>query len=186
MSDGHYNVLFLSNRNTARSIFAEAVMNRMGRGNSSGFSAGIRPADQLDPMVRDVLQVAQYPTDTLHPKHWTEFAGADAPPLDFVFTLCDPTVGEPLPHWPGRPVTADWRYPDPLGCYFPVGENRRYFRRLGASVSGPQFLAFWPIGGRFRAPVSGRDFSISVSQVAETGSIADRDGFATSLSACLA
>ena len=87
MSDGHYNVLFLSNRNTARSIFAEAVMNRMGRDNFSGFSAGLRPADELDPLACDVLQVAQYPLNGLHPKHWTEFAGADAPPLDFVFSL---------------------------------------------------------------------------------------------------
>jgi arsenate reductase (thioredoxin) len=69
MSDGHYNVLFLSNRNTARSIFAEAVMNRVGRENFTGFSAGMRPADHLDPLVCDILRVAQYPTDGLYPKH---------------------------------------------------------------------------------------------------------------------
>jgi arsenate reductase len=125
MSDGHYNVLFLSNRNTARSIFAEAVLNRMGANKFQGFSAGMKPATEFDPLVRDVLRVAQYPTDGLHPKHWQEFAGPDAPPLDFVFTLCDPTAGEPLPHWPGRPVTADWRYRDPAKLGGEPWERRR-------------------------------------------------------------
>jgi arsenate reductase len=133
MSDRHYNVLFLSNRNTARSIFAEAIMNRVGRQNFKGFSAGMQPADELDPLVSDILQVAQFPTDGLHPKHWTEFARADAPPLDFVFTLCDPTAGEPVPHWPGRPVTADWRYPDPEKLGGEAWERRR---KLGAMLAG--------------------------------------------------
>jgi hypothetical protein len=90
MSNGHYNVLFLSNRNTARSIFAEAVMKRE---HFTGFSAGMRPADQLDPLARDVLRTKQYPTDGLYPKHWSQFAKPNALPLDFVFALCDPTAG---------------------------------------------------------------------------------------------
>src|SRR4029077_13443988 len=98
MSDDPYNVLFLSNRNTARSIFAEAVTNRLGQKRFRGFSAGINPAEKIDPLVFDVLKAAQYSTDGLRPKHWEEFAKADAPPLDFVFTLCDPMAGEPLPH----------------------------------------------------------------------------------------
>jgi protein-tyrosine-phosphatase len=106
MPQGRYNVLFLSNCNTGRSIFAKAVMNRLGGQNFRGFSAGMQPADELDPLVRDVLRVARYPTDGLFPKSWQDFAHADAPPLDFVFTLCDPNAGEPVPHWPGRPVTA--------------------------------------------------------------------------------
>jgi len=129
----HYNVLFLSNRNTARSIFAEAVMNRIGRKSFTGFSAGIRPANQLDPLVHDVLRVAKYPMDGLHPKPWKEFAGAAAPPLDFVFTLCDPAAGEPLPHWPGRPVTADWRYPNPERLKGEAWERRK---ELGAMLAG--------------------------------------------------
>ena len=112
MSDDLYNVLFLSNRNMARSIFAEAVTNWLGQKRFRGFSAGINPAEKIDPLVFDVLEAAQYSTDGLRPKHWEEFAKTDAPPLDFVFTLCDPMAGEPLPHWPGRPITADWRYPD--------------------------------------------------------------------------
>jgi arsenate reductase (thioredoxin) len=141
MSDRHYNVLFLSSRNAARSIFAEAVMNRIGRGRFTGFSAGIRPREQLDPLICDILRTAEYPTDGLHPKHWKQFAGADAPPLDFVFTLCDPAVGEPVPHWPGRPVTADWRYPDPEMLRGEAWERRK---ELAAMLKGleRQLLAF--------------------------------------------
>lgn len=113
MADGHYNVLFLSNRNSARNIFAEAALNRIGRAHFSGFSAGLRPAAQLDPLAIDVLRVAEYRMEGLHPNHWREFAKAAAPPLDFVFTLCDLEAGEPLPHWLGRPITGDWRYPTP-------------------------------------------------------------------------
>jgi arsenate reductase len=132
MADGHYNVLFLSNRNTARSILAESVMNRVGRPNFTGFSAGIRPEASLDPLVADILQVARYRTDGLHPKSWREFARPDAPPLDFVFTLCDPAAGEELPHWPGRPVTADWRYPDPTKLRGETWERRQ---ELGAMLA---------------------------------------------------
>jgi arsenate reductase (thioredoxin) len=113
MSQGHYNVLFLSNWSTARSIIAEAAMNRIGRGNFIGFSAGMHPADQIDALVVEVLGDAEYPTELLRSKHWTEFARDGVPALDFVFTLCNPRAGESLPHWPGRPATADWHYPKP-------------------------------------------------------------------------
>src|SRR5262249_10530902 len=131
MADGHYNVLFLSNRNSARSIFAEAALNRVGRERFTAFSAGLRPVDQLDELTIDVLRVAEYPTEGLHPKHWKEFAKADAPPLDFVFTVCDIEAGEPLPHWPGRPVTGDWRYPDPVTV-----EDQQERRRALAATLG--------------------------------------------------
>jgi arsenate reductase (thioredoxin) len=96
-----------------RSIIAEAAMNRIGRGNFTGFSAGMHPADQIDALVVEVLRDAEYPTEGLRSKHWTEFAQDSASALDFVFTLCNPRAGKPLPHWPGRPVTADWHYPEP-------------------------------------------------------------------------
>jgi arsenate reductase len=133
MTQCRYNVLFLSNRNTARSIFAEAVMNRVGGKNFKGFSAGMHPARELDPLVEDVLRVARYATEGLHPKSWQDFARADAPPLDFVFTLCDPDAGEPVPHWPGRPVTADWRYADPVRLKCEDWERRK---ELGAMLAG--------------------------------------------------
>jgi arsenate reductase len=131
MAQGHYNVLFLSNRNTARSIFAEAVMNRVGGQNFKGFSTGMHPAKELDPLVPEILRLAGY--DGLHPKSWQDFARADAPPLDFVFTLCDPDAGEPVPHWPGRPVTADWRYADPVRLKCEDWERRK---ELGAMLAG--------------------------------------------------
>jgi arsenate reductase len=134
MSDGRYNILFLSNRNTARSILAEAVTNRLGQRRFNGFSAGMVPAERIDPMVFDILRVAQYPTDGLHPKPWEEFASADAPALDFVFTLCDPTAGEPLPHWPGRPITADWRYPDPETLHGEQWERRKGLAEMLAGL----------------------------------------------------
>ncbi len=141
MPDGHYNILFLSNRNSARSIFAEAVTNRIGRGQFKGFSAGIRPVEKVDPLVLDILKVAQYPVEGLRPKPWQEFARADAPPLDFVFTLCDLVAGEPPPHWPARPITADWRYPDPERLEVADVERRKELGRMLAGLER-QFRAF--------------------------------------------
>jgi arsenate reductase len=155
MANGHYNVLFLSNRNPARSIFAEAALNKMGRERFTGFSAGLRPSSDLDELAIDVLRVAEYPTQGLHPKHWKEFDKADAPPLDFVFTLCDIEAGEPLPHWPGRPVTGDWRYPDPVKLD-DKGERRR---ALAATLGGleRQILAFMQLPIRSLDEISLRD-----------------------------
>jgi arsenate reductase (thioredoxin) len=140
MPEGHYNVLFLSSRNTSRSIFAEAVANRLGQGHFKGFSAGMNPAQDVHPLVLDILRKAQYSTEGLRPKHWQEFTKAHAPVVDFVFTLCDPVAGEPLPHWSGRPITADWRYPDPANLAGKKWERRE----LGRTLAGleRQFRAF--------------------------------------------
>ena len=101
-------------------------------------ATALNPAGAVDPMALDILRLSDYPTEGLHPKHWSEL---DAPPFDFVFTLCDPGSGEPLPHWPGRPVTADWRYPDPekLG-----GEDWTRRKALSEILAGMerQFGAF--------------------------------------------
>jgi arsenate reductase (thioredoxin) len=166
MPQGCYNVLFLSNRNTGRSIFAEAVMNRLGGQNFRGFSAGMQPADELGPLVRDILRVARYPTDGLFPKSWQDFARADAPPLDFVFTLCDPNAGEPVPHWPGRPVTADWRYPDPAKLSCEEWERRK---ELGAMLAGleRQLRAFIQLPFRSLDNISLRERLRELGQGAE-------------------
>jgi protein-tyrosine-phosphatase len=134
MAENRYNVLFLSNRNTVRSLFAEAATNRFGRGRFTGFSAGMNPADNLDPMALDILRLSQYPTESLRPKPWTEFAHADAPRLDFVFTLCDLDAGEPPPHWPGRPITADWYYPDPERLVGEDWERRKWLSEMLAGL----------------------------------------------------
>jgi arsenate reductase len=140
MANGHYNVLFLSHRNSARSIFAEAALNRMGHDHFTGYSAGLHPVRKLDDLVIDVLKVAEYPVEGLHPKHWKEFAKPDSPPLDFVFALCDLDAGESRPNWPGRPVTGDWRYPDPVV----VDDQMDRRSALAATLGGleRQLLAF--------------------------------------------
>lgn len=133
MAEHPFNILFLSNRNTARSIFAEAVVNRNGRGRFIGYSAGLSPASELDPVVLDILQLSGYSTESLRPKSWKEFTGPDTPPLDFVFTLCDLKAGEAVPHWPSRPVTADWSYPDPEAM---EGEDWERRKALSETLAG--------------------------------------------------
>ena len=110
---GHYNVLFVCTGNSARSILAEAVMNHLGRERFTAYSAGNHPMGQVHPMALDVLAGVGLPTAGLRSKSWNEFAGPDAPVMDFVITVCDRTAGEPCPIWPGHPITAHWSVPDP-------------------------------------------------------------------------
>ncbi len=125
MSDRVYNVLFLCNRNSARSLIAESVLNRDGGGRFRAFSAGSQPATEIHPMTLEVLAGHQYPTEGLRPKSWDEFATPDAPAMDFIFTVCDDAAGEEAPSWPGQPASAHWAIPDPL-----AGERSDMDRRL--------------------------------------------------------
>jgi len=108
-----YNVLFLCTGNSARSILAESIINKLGKGKFRGFSAGSHPRGQLHPMALALLQKLDYPTDSLRSKSWDEFAAPNNLHLDFVFTVCDNAAGEVCPHWPGQPMTAHWGIPDP-------------------------------------------------------------------------
>jgi arsenate reductase len=108
-----YNVLFLCTGNSARSILAESLVNHLGRGQFRGFSAGSYPKGTVHPIALGLLQQMQLPTAGLRSKSWDEFAAPGAPPLDFVFTVCDNAAGEMCPVWPGRPITAHWGVPDP-------------------------------------------------------------------------
>lgn len=108
-----YNVLFLCTGNSARSILAEAILNRDGAPNFRAFSAGSFPKGQVHPAALALLEEAGYPTGELRSKSWNEFAAPGAPELDFIFTVCDNAAGESCPVWPGKPITAHWGIPDP-------------------------------------------------------------------------
>jgi protein-tyrosine-phosphatase len=113
MADRPYNVLFLCTGNSARSILAERIISQWGRGRFRGFSAGSHPKGVVHPIALELLKKMNLPTEGLRSKSWDEFAAPGAPPLDFVFTVCDNAAGEVCPYWPGQPMTAHWGVPDP-------------------------------------------------------------------------
>ncbi|CAN5464970.1 hypothetical protein BH10PSE5_BH10PSE5_26820 [soil metagenome] len=111
-----FNVLFLCTGNSARSILAESIMNRVGAGKFKAYSAGSMPAGKVNPFALTLLQRLNYPTGDLRSKAWEEFSrptNSDAPDLDFVFTVCDNAAAEVCPIWPGQPMSAHWGLPDP-------------------------------------------------------------------------
>lgn len=145
MSEKTYNVLFLCTANSARSILAEAILNKLGGGRFRAYSAGSQPRGAVNPMSINLLKTLGYDTGFARSKSWDEFATEGAPQMDFVFTVCDSAAAEACPIWPGHPSTAHWGVPDPaaatgsdaevgaafLDCY------RMLERRIGAFVALP-------------------------------------------------
>ena len=109
-----FNVLFLCTHNSARSIMAEAIINRVGMGKFKGYSAGSMPRGKIHPMAIELLNRLNYDTSNARSKSWDEFAKPGTPELDFVFTVCDNAANEVCPIWPGQPMSAHWGLPDPV------------------------------------------------------------------------
>lgn len=113
MTEHVYNVLFLCNANSARSIMGEAILNRIGASRFKAYSAGSQPKGSVNPYALELLESLNYDTSFARSKSWDEFSGPGAPEMSFVFTVCDSTANESCPVWPGHPMTALWAVPDP-------------------------------------------------------------------------
>lgn len=129
MNERTHHVLFLCTGNSARSILAEALLNRLGAGRFHAHSAGSHPRGAVHPMALELLREQGHGTSDLRSKSWDEFAAPGAPALDFVFTVCDAAADEACPIWPGGPITAHWGLADPAAFSGSEDEQRRRFRR---------------------------------------------------------
>ena len=128
MTIPQYNVLFLCTGNSARSIMAEAILRHKGRGAFTAYSAGSHPSGTVRPEALQQIEAAGLSTEELRSKSWDEFAAPDAPPINFIFTVCDNAANEVCPIWPGHPMTAHWGIPDPAAVQGTPDEIARAFR----------------------------------------------------------
>jgi protein-tyrosine-phosphatase len=130
-----FNVLFLCTGNSARSILAEALLNRAGQGKFKAYSAGSTPKGEVHPYTLDLLRRMNFDVSGARSKSWTEFAQPGAPRLDFVFTVCDNAANETCPLWPGQPMTAHWGIPDPAAAEGTEAEVRLAFAEAFRQLS---------------------------------------------------
>jgi arsenate reductase len=145
MAERPFNVLFLCTGNSARSIMAEAILNKLGADKFRAYSAGSHPKGQVNPYTVQLLQSLGYDTAHFRSKSWNEFAKPGSPPLDFAFTVCDNAAGETCPVWPGQPMTAHWGVPDPAEAKGSAAEialafkeaYRMLYQRIGVFTALP-------------------------------------------------
>jgi protein-tyrosine-phosphatase len=129
-----YHVLFLCTGNSARSILAESLLNYLGQGRFRAFSAGSYPKGVVNRLALELLRQEGLPITNLRSKSWDEYAAPGAPPIDFIFTVCDNAAGEACPVWPGKPTSAHWGIPDPAAVAGDESERRQAFRRAFDSL----------------------------------------------------
>jgi len=142
-----FNVLFLCTGNSARSIMAEVMTNAMGGSRFRAFSAGSHPTGRVNPFAIELLRKNRLSTDGLRSKSWDEFAVAGAPPLHFVFTVCDSAAGEVCPLWPGQPITAHWGVEDPAATEGSDDDKRRaFFKAFSLLQNRIQIFLNLPLG----------------------------------------
>jgi len=159
-----YNVLFLCTGNSARSILAEALLDREGNGRFRAFSAGSFPKGEVHPAALELLAGCGFETGSLRSKSWDEFAGPDAPAIDFILTVCDNAAGETCPVWPGKPMTAHWGIEDPAAVEGP-GQRKAFQKAFDALQRRISLLLSLPLDGLDRDTVQRR--------LREIGEIAD-------------
>ena len=168
MSPKTYNVLFLCTGNSARSIIAEALLNKLGEGRFRAYSAGSMPKGEVNPYALGVVESLGFEAGAFRSKSWDEFAAPDAPPLDFIFTVCDNAAGEVCPIWPGKPMSAHWGIPDPAAVEGASAQIGAAFaeatRQLGARIR--LFLSL---------PIGSIDAMSLQSRLKEIGAVAERE-----------
>lgn len=167
--DSRFNVLFLCTGNSARSIMAEGLMNHpaIGGRRCRAFSAGSHPTGAVEPLALEMLRQHGIATDGFRSKNWDEFARPDAPPLDFVFTVCDRAAAEVCPVWPGQPMTAHWGVPDPAAVTSSGPARLRAFRDAAFVLRRRiELFASLPIESLARMALQERLHAIGLSQPA--------------------
>jgi arsenate reductase (thioredoxin) len=160
-----YNVLFLCTGNSARSVMAEAILQRFSGGKFNSYSAGSMPKGEVHPETLALLRRLNFEVSGFRSKSWDVFAKADSPPLDFVFTVCDNAAGEVCPVWPGQPMTAHWGVPDPAAATgTQVDIARAFANTYGALQNRIAIFVNLPFAGLDRLSLQSRLDAIGKSE----------------------